>query len=86
MTPIRARSRSLVSVPVSMESSKARASSGFRTGVLPFLTTCLGPRTGVAGLKGGLTAARREVDPRDRLSETFTNRVSDVTGPRRRAS
>lgn len=32
-----------------MESSNRRASSAFRTGVFPFLTTCLGPRTACAG-------------------------------------
>ena len=37
---------------VSMASKSARASSAGSTGVLPVLTTCLGPRTACAGLKG----------------------------------
>src|SRR2546421_13085239 len=50
MTLISARSRSPTTVEVSMLSSKARASSGVSTGVLPRLTTCVGPRTAWAGL------------------------------------
>ncbi len=50
MTPISARSRSPTSELVSMAARSARASSRSSTGVLPFLTTCLGPRTACAGL------------------------------------
>ena len=35
-----------------MESSSSRASAGCSTGVLPVLTTWVGPRTEVAGLVG----------------------------------
>jgi hypothetical protein len=39
-------------VLVSMASSSALASSAASTGVLPFFTECLGPRTELAGLVG----------------------------------
>lgn len=39
-------------VPTSIESSNSRAWSASRTGVLPFLTTCFGPRTELAGFIG----------------------------------
>ena len=37
---------------VSIASIRARASSTFRTGVLPFFWVCFGPRTVCAGLTG----------------------------------
>ena len=37
---------------MSIESSSCRASAGCSTGVLPVLTTWVGPRTEVAGLAG----------------------------------
>src|SRR5215203_5492188 len=46
-----ARSRRPTGVLTSMLSSRCRASSGASTGVLPRFTTCLGPRTAVAGLQ-----------------------------------
>jgi hypothetical protein len=49
MTLISARSRSPTTVETSMLSSRARASAGVSTGVLPRLTTCVGPRTACAG-------------------------------------
>lgn len=49
MRPINARSRKPTTELVSMESSRARASSVLSTGVLPFFTTYLGPRTAWAG-------------------------------------
>src|SRR3954469_6602551 len=52
MTPMRARSRSPRMVVVSMESRRIRASAAERTGVLPFLTTCLGALTEAAGFVG----------------------------------
>ncbi len=50
MAPMSARSRNPVNVVVSIESSNLRASSAESTGVLPRLTTYLGPRTELAGL------------------------------------
>ncbi len=47
-----ARSRKPIGVVTSILSRSCRASSGASTGVLPFFTLCLGPRTAVAGLKG----------------------------------
>ncbi len=52
MSAIRARSRRPTGVRVSMVSSSVRVSSAVSTGVLPFLTLCLGPRTTLAGLEG----------------------------------
>ena len=52
MTPIRARSRRPTSVPVLILSRRPRASPAVSTGVLPVFTTCLGPRTELAGLNG----------------------------------
>ena len=49
MRPINARSRKPTTELVSMESSRARASSLLSTGVLPFFTTYFGPRTAWAG-------------------------------------
>ena len=46
-----ARSRSPTRLSVGMLSNSACASSGARIGVLPRLTTCLGPRTTEAGLR-----------------------------------
>ena len=48
--PISARSRSPATLSVEMDSSRLRASSSLRTGVLPTLTTCRGRWTEVAGL------------------------------------
>ena len=47
---ISARSRSPATLSIEMDSSRVRASSSLRTGVLPTLTTCLGRWTDVAGL------------------------------------
>jgi len=47
---MRARSRSPINVVLSIESSSLRASSADNTGVLPRLTTYLGPRTELSGL------------------------------------
>src|SRR5260370_20398556 len=49
--PMSARSRSPINVVMSIESSSLRASSAESTGVLPRLTTYLGPRTELAGLR-----------------------------------
>src|SRR5256885_11371418 len=50
MVPPSARSCSPIKVLLSIESSSLRASSDDGTGVLPRLTTYLGPRTEAAGL------------------------------------
>ena len=50
MHPISALSRSPAILSMEMDSSRVRASSSLRTGVLPTLTTCLGLWTDVAGL------------------------------------
>ena len=50
MVPISALSRSPAILSIEMDSSRVRASSSLRTGVLPTLTTCLGLWTDVAGL------------------------------------
>src|SRR5271169_1706997 len=49
ITAISARSRRPTSVDTSMLSSSSRACSLVSTEVLPFLTTCFGPRTAAAG-------------------------------------
>ena len=59
MVPISARSRRPLRVPTSMLSSSLRASAASSTGVLPLLTTCLGPRTGAAGLCGSTPCRTR---------------------------
>ena len=77
MTAIRARSRrpirwggrlssspSLGSGPIliGMLSSNTRAWSAVSTGVLPFVTTCFGPRTELAGLNVEVAAAGQPVE------------------------
>ena len=52
MSPMRVRSLSPTIVSISMESRSVRAWSALRTGVLPRLTTYLGPRTELAGFMG----------------------------------
>jgi hypothetical protein len=49
---INARSRRARSVVAGMQSSSLRHWAPSRTGVLPVLTTCFGPRTSDAGLVG----------------------------------
>ena len=49
---ISARTLSPVGVSVTIESGRSRASAAVRTGVLPFLTECFGPRTALAGFTG----------------------------------
>jgi hypothetical protein len=50
MTAISARSRRPTTVEISMLSRSCRVCSAVSTGVLPRLTTCVGPRTAWAGL------------------------------------
>ncbi len=58
-SPISARSRNPIKVSLSIESSSWRASSADSTGVLPRLTTYLGPRTELAGLEGRIPPVTR---------------------------
>ena len=58
----RARSRIPEGLERSIESSRVRASAGERTGVLPCLTTYLGPRTGAAGFKGSIWPTTQVVE------------------------
>ncbi len=50
MSATMARSRSAITVLMSMESSSVRVSAALSTGVLPWRTECFGPRTELAGL------------------------------------
>ena len=48
--PVASRLDSGPSAALMLSDERSRASSSFRTGVLPFFTTCFGPRTAWAGL------------------------------------
>jgi hypothetical protein len=52
MTPIKARSRNPCRESVGMEFRSVRASSTLKSGVLPRLTTWVGPLPGAAGFVG----------------------------------
>src|SRR5271166_5950028 len=59
MTPIKARSRKPCRESIGIESRSVRASSTLKTGVLPRLTTWVGPLTGAAGLVGTIWLTTR---------------------------
>ena len=59
MTPMSARSRRPISVPVSIESRSCRASSAERREVFPRLMEYFGPRTELAGFAGRIPPVTR---------------------------
>ena len=59
-TPMIARSRRPTMESVLIESRSVRAWSAFKTGVLPRLTTCFGPRTEDAGFMGTIWPVTRK--------------------------
>ena len=76
MTPIKARPRKPCRESVGMESRSVLASSTLKTGVLPRLTTWVGPLTGAAGLVGTTTCSRgRSVSD---IARTFKVHVATI--------